>query len=376
MEVSDLPKDFKSFKPNSKKDFFRTFLMLIISGVGMGLLVGSTLMTVKSYLHEERFSFRGLFINNSKINNNKFNSNYFYSNKREPNYLKIGEFRPTKEITSLSNTWQEIASEYPDIKASGYMLILDNGHYADLNSEISLPAASSIKVPILAAVLQMVDRGQIKWNDLLELTQEDVAGGAGWMAFKPIGTVFPVHDVATEMIRISDNTATNILIRRLGGLADVNSIFSNLDLSSTRINNLLPDLDGTNLTTVKDLSFVIALVETGRILGPRARDIFREVMSTSVSNRLIPGGLLSGLGSNEDDPDQNLMIRGFRVYNKTGDIGIAYADSALIELPDARRAVASFIVKGPFNDPRSIDLIRRLSSSMSNVFTTKSSSEP
>jgi beta-lactamase class A len=37
-----------------------------------------------------------------------------------------------------------------------------------------------------------------------------------------------------------------------------------------------------------------------------------------------------------------------------------YVDSALIELPDGRRAVASFMVKGPFNDPRSTDLIRAM----------------
>ena len=92
-------------------------------------------------------------------------------------------------------------------------------------------------------------------------------------------------------------------------------------------------------------------------------------MSTSVSNRLLPGGLLKGLGVNEDDPDKTLLIRGYRVYNNTGDIGIAYADAGLIELPDGRRAVAGFIVKGPFNDPRSRELIREFAAAMIPVLT-------
>ena len=56
--------------------------------------------------------------------------------------------------------------------------------------------------------------------------------------------------------------------------------------------------------------------------------------------------------------------QGLRVYNKTGDIGIAYADAGPIELPDGRRAVAGFLVKGPFNDPRSTNLIRAMAAAM------------
>ena len=70
------------------------------------------------------------------------------------------------------------------------------------------------------------------------------------------------------------------------------------------------------------------------------------------------------MGVNQGDADYNLLIRGLRVYNKTGDIGIAYADAGLIQLPDNTRAVAGFIVKGPFNDPRSTQLIREMAAAM------------
>ena len=76
-------------------------------------------------------------------------------------------------------------------------------------------------------------------------------------------------------------------------------------------------------------------------------------MGSSVTNTLLPTGLMKGLGGAQGAPDSPLASKGYRVYNKTGDIGIAYADAGLIELPDGRRAVAGFLVKGPFNDPRS-----------------------
>ena len=73
---------------------------------------------------------------------------------------------------------------------------------------------------------------------------------------------------------------------------------------------------------------------------------------------------MRGLGGAQGEPDASLARKGYRVYNKTGDIGIAYADAGLIELPDGRRAVAGFLVEGPFNDPRSTELIRQLAAAM------------
>ena len=184
------------------------------------------------------------------------------------------------------------------------------------------------------------------------------------MASRPLGSRFPTHEVATEMIRVSDNSATNLMIARVGGMEEINARFQELDLPATVVNNWLPDLDGTNTTSARDLSRAIALVDSGEVLGPRSRDLFREVMGTSVTNTLLPTGLVRGLGGAQGEPDASLARKGYRVYNKTGDIGIAYADAGLIELPDGRRAVAGFLVKGPFNDPRSTELIRQLAAAM------------
>ena len=240
------------------------------------------------------------------------------------------------------------------------MLILDDGRFAQMNADRPMPAASSIKTPILLTALQRVDTGDLHWNEPLVLTKELVGGGAGWMASRPLGSRFPARVAATEMIRVSDNSATNLLIERVGGQQTINQRFRDLGLTATEINDWLPDLDGTNTTSAHDLSRSIALVDTGEALSLRSRDLFREIMATSVTNTLLPTGLLKGLGGAQGAPDPNLASQGYRVYNKTGDIGIAYADAGLIELPDGRRAVAGFLVKGPFNDPRSTNLIRAM----------------
>ena len=141
----------------------------------------------------------------------------------------------------------------------------------------------------------------------------------------------------------------------------INQKFKEIGLKNTKINNYLPDLDGTNLTSTKDLSLAIALVDQGYLLNVRSRDIFREIMQKSKTNT---SGILRGLGKKSQDIDYHLSLKGYLVHNKTGDIGISYADTALIQTPKNSRAFTSFIVKGPLNDPRSPELIRKLSAEL------------
>ena len=284
-----------------------------------------------------------------------------------PTTTGLGRFEPKSEITALSQRWQQLAAVHKDLTASGFLLVLDDGRFAQLQSELPLPAASSIKTPILLVALDAFDAGQLRWSEPLAMTKEVVGGGAGWMASRPVGTRFPFFEAANEMIRVSDNTATNLLIKRLGGKVQLNQQFAALGLSATKVNNWLPDLNGTNTTSAHDLARAIALVDTGEKLGPRARDLFREIMGISRTNTLIPLGLLQGLGRDAADPDSELRPFGISVYNKTGDIGIAYADGALVELPTGQRAVLAFMVKGPFNDPRSTDLIRAMAAEVSKT---------
>ena len=210
----------------------------------------------------------------------------------------------------------------------------------------------------------MLEKEEISWNEKLILTKDIIGGGSGWMAYQNIGESFSVYEIASEMIKVSDNTATNLLIKRLGGINKVNQKFREIGLKTTQLNNYLPDLDGTNYTTTRDLSLAMALVDNGYVLNVTSRDIFRQIMSESKTNTLIPSGILRGLGIFSKDTDYHLYLNGYVVHNKTGDIGISYSDTALIQTPHHSRAFASFIVKGPFNDPRSPELIRNLSAEL------------
>ena len=329
-------------------------LRLAVMGVGLGVLVSTALKTLAPRLAQGSVGVAQLDAAPRVVGGHG---------------LALGRFDPRTELTALSQQWAGLAAAQKGLSASGFLLVLDDGRYAQLQSDLPMPAASSIKSPILLVGLDDLDRGKVRWNEPLPLTKEVMGEGAGWMANKPLGTRFPFFEAATEMIRVSDNSATNLLIKRLGGMQAVNARFAALGLPATELHNWLPDLKGTNTTSARDLAHTIALVDTGEKLSPRARDLYREILSTSTTNTLIPSGLLNGLGKGQTgaDPDADLLAAGITTYNKTGDIGIAYADAALIQLPNGQRAVAAFMVKGPFNDPRSAELIRAMAATVSRT---------
>ncbi|QBE68466.1 serine hydrolase [Synechococcus sp. WH 8101] len=347
-------------------------LRLLLMGVGLGVISGSALKMLAPQVQQGNVTLPA-WLNLDLLQGAALTPGRQpqTTNNASTMATSLGRFETKEEITALSQRWRALAAAEKDLQASAFLLKLDDGRYAELSPDTALPAASSIKTPILLVALELLDAGDLSWNEPLTLSKTTVGGGAGWMASKPLGSRFPTHEVATEMIRVSDNTATNLLIERVGGKELLNQRFNALGLSATVVNNWLPDLEGTNTTSARDLARSIALVDTGEVLSTRSRDLFREVMGTSRTNRLLPGGLLKGLGGEQGEPDDSLMVKGYRVLNKTGDIGIAYADAGLIELPDGSRAVAAFLVKGPFNDPRSTELIRSMAAAMAPVLKPK-----
>lgn len=251
----------------------------------------------------------------------------------------------SQEIPTLKNAVQELTAANPNLTPSVFFVDLDTGGYVNLNADNSLPAASTIKVPVLIAFFQDVDAGKIRLDEMLTMQQEMIVGGSGDLQYKPAGTQYAALEVATKMIIISDNTATNMLIARLGGIEAVNQRFQSWGLTSTVIRNPLPDLQGTNTTSPKELGNLLAMVSQGKLVSMRSRDQILDIMRRTQRDNLLPAGL-----------DQNA-----RVYHKTGDIGTMLADTGIIDTPTGKRYVAAVMVQRPNNDPSAEKFISSLS---------------
>ncbi|MBV5259503.1 serine hydrolase [Synechococcus moorigangaii CMS01] len=248
-------------------------------------------------------------------------------------------------LTQLTETTKGAIAADPTLDASLLFVDLDTGEYLDVAGDRAIPAASTIKIPILVAFLEAVDQDKVNLDDTLTLTQEVIGSGSGGMQYKAVGSTYSALYTATEMSINSDNTATNMIIELLGGNTVLNAKFQQWGMTATQLNNPLPDLEGTNLTSAKDLAHLLARVNQGEILSMRSRDRLFRIMGATSNDRLLP----QSLGQGAD------------IVHKTGDIGTIIGDAGIVDLPNGKRYVASIFVKRPYNDPKGKELLHKIS---------------
>ena len=113
--------------------------------------------------------------------------------------------------------------------------------------------ASMIKVFIMAKIMQEVKDGNIALDEIITITPENIVGGAGSIAGEGAGARVPLRRALELMIMESDNTATNILIDRVG-MANLNQYLNDNDYHDTVINHKMMKEQGkSNLSSAADL---------------------------------------------------------------------------------------------------------------------------
>lgn len=310
-------------------------IRLLILGVGLGVIAGTLLAALDPNYQ--------LAAETTEGKTNEADSAANPGNKLLP-VLAKNPLALKSNLGDLTQQLEKLAAQQPDLVVGAFLVDLDTGNYAHLNGERSFATASMIKVPVLVAFFQDVDAGKIDLTEKLTMREDLVAPHAGDMQYLPVGTQFTALETAEEMIRISDNTATNMLIDRLGGIEALNKRFQQWGLQHTVLNEWLPDLEGTNISTPKDLVTLMSLVEQGHLVSLRSRDRLLAIMRTPVTNTLLPQGLGEGA----------------TIAHKTGDIGTLVGDVGLIDMPNGKRYLATMMVERPFNDNRAQELIRQM----------------
>ncbi|WP_373528423.1 serine hydrolase [Nostoc sp.] len=329
-------------KPMAKTMLY--VVRLLIVGVGMGAIVGTVLSVLDPANRISTTSAPQSNSNVVRLPKGQWQSQSQSQSTQTPP-VAVSSLYLSQEIIPLKDAVQNLAATNPNLTPGVFLVDLDTGNYVDVNGSANFPAASTIKVPILIAFFQDLDAGKIRLDEMLTMQQEMVAGGSGNLQYKPAGTQYAALEVVTKMITISDNTATNMLISRLGGIDALNQRFRTWGLTATIIRNQLPDLQGTNTTSPRELANLMAIVSQGNLVSVPSRDLMLDILRRTQRDSLLP----SGLGT------------GARIYHKTGDIGTILADAGLIVVPTGKRYVAAVMVQRPNNDPRAEKLISSIS---------------
>lgn len=250
-----------------------------------------------------------------------------------------------QEILQLKSQINTLMARYSFLKPGMFFVDLETGNYLDISGDKVFPAASTIKFPILIALFERIDAGTVKLNDTLVMRRDLVASGSGDLQYQRVGTKLTVLQTINKMITISDNTATNMIIDRLGGKAKLNQRFGSWGLKNTVIRHLLGDFKGTNTTSPADLVKLSALIQYHKLISDASRSQALDILNHCHNKKLLAAGLGSGAV----------------IAHKTGDIGFVIGDAGIIEMSNGKRYLAGIFVRRPYNDTRGRDFIRQVS---------------
>ena len=203
-------------------------------------------------------------------------------------------------------------------------------------------AASVIKLPIYAVVMKLWAEGKLDLYEKLLCRQEDKKPPCGALYFFTGDVEVDINTLCGLMITISDNTATNLLIKRLG-LDFLNEQFKLIGLKDTHLERYLFDAEGS----AKGLENRIVPAEIGALLESIYRHTFiseevsarmEKVLLEQQINHKIPGYLPEGTPvAHKTGKDDGI----------TNDVGVVYGEKPFVicfasnftDVPAAERAL-------------------------------------
>jgi beta-lactamase class A len=155
-----------------------------------------------------------------------------------------------------------------------YFKDLVTGETFAQNGETPLLAASVIKLPVMAEAFRQMEAGLVGRDERFVICPEDKLPGCGALNLMHDGVEATFLDLVTLMIALSDNTATNLVIKRLG-MEAVNQNIERLGLAGTRLNRLLFDEEASargveNTVSAADMGKLLELIYRGMLVSAKA----------------------------------------------------------------------------------------------------------
>jgi beta-lactamase class A len=186
--------------------------------------------------------------------------------------------------------WEKLEATIEDVDRNldGVLAVaildLNTGQKYLLRADEVMPTASSIKIAVLAELYRQAQEGKVKLSDLYTLQASDLVGGSGVTSvFTPGVTRLTLRDVAGLMISVSDNSATNVIIDRIG-MENVNALLDSLGLTHTRLRRKMMDVKAAeegkeNIATPRELMTLLEDLYRGKVLNKQMTDDFFNLLS-------------------------------------------------------------------------------------------------
>lgn len=219
----------------------------------------------------------------------------------------------------------------PQLEALGgdtgvYVKNLDTGEMFARGADVPVVAASVIKIPVMIEAFRAQAAGELRLDELHALDDAERMPSCGTLKAMHTGIEMTLLDLVKLMIIVSDNTATNILIRRLG-IDRVNATLRELGCERTTLRRLLFDGEAArrgleNTITAREMGMLLEKLWRGEIVSPEASAAMMDILLDQRLNGKLPFFL---------------HARHIPIAHKTGedtgithDVGIIFAEQPLV----------------------------------------------
>ncbi|MFZ0541756.1 MAG: serine hydrolase [Candidatus Sulfotelmatobacter sp.] len=188
--------------------------------------------------------------------------------------------------------WQKLESTIHDVDdhLDGVIGVaiedLTTGNQFFLHENEIFAQASSIKITVLANLYLQAQQGKLKLTDLYTVQSSDLVADSDIMGgLTPGVTRVTLRDLATMMVAVSDNSAANVLIDRVG-MANVNAMLDSLGLAHTRLRRKMMDVEAArqgreNISTPREMMTLLEAIYRGKLLDKESTADFFKVLSTN-----------------------------------------------------------------------------------------------
>lgn len=206
---------------------------------------------------------------------------------------------------------------------SVYLAYPTKSNEAFIYNSKPMRSASMIKVFILAAVMDKAKHGELSIDEPMTLRGSDKVGGSGILAGYASGTQLPMREVMELMITHSDNTATNMLIDRLG-MDTINAYIQSQGYNDTVLRRKMMDYDAIyagreNFSSVRDLGTFFNRLYNYECVGEEYDKIMLEFLVKQTDTDCFPAALPGKQIAHKTGALDGLYDDGGIIYSEGGD---------------------------------------------------------
>ena len=189
--------------------------------------------------------------------------------------------QPKKDFSKVISDFKSATNNLSGVYGL-YVMELDSGQSFGVDEKEEFQAASLIKLPVLIALYQEAQKGNLNLEEKYTLREEDRITGSGSLSSKPAGTALTYRDLARLMGKQSDNTAFGIVRKKLGDVLIQNTI-TEIGMTKTNLEE--------NLTSPSDIGLLLTKLYQGKLVSEKHKSEILGYLTDTVYEQWLTAGV-------------------------------------------------------------------------------------